>query len=132
NSSHGRWGWCCSRPSPLSPPPVGEGALAFFLDSRLRLRSLVPRFGAARCPHRTFVAFARKQHSVARLRDLDGATDRGPAVDHDLEIAARSLPFCARLHIARDLDRILAQRIVRRDDEEIAELGSRATHPGPV
>src|SRR5204863_7577333 len=63
---------------------------------------------------------------------LDRAADRGATVDDDLVVQARRLALGARLHVARDLDRVLVQRIVRRDDEEVGELRGRAAHAWAV
>src|SRR2546428_6601297 len=98
-------------------------------DRRLRLGPLVPRLGAARRPHRALMALAGQQHGVTWTCDLDRPPNRGAPVDDDLEVATRSLALGARLHVAADLSRGLAHRIVGGDDEKVRELGGGAAHP---
>src|SRR5436305_963358 len=100
------------------------------IDRRLGLDPSIPRLRTRCGLHRTLVSLAREQHAVARLRQLDRAPDGRSAVDHDLIVAARLLRHHARLHIPGNLSRVLAQRIVGRDDEEVRELRRRASHPG--
>src|SRR3989442_4916095 len=97
-------------------------------DRGLRLGPLVPRLGAARRPHRALMALAGQQHGVTWTCDLDRPPNRGAPVDDDLEVATRSLALGARLHVAGDLSRVLAQRIVGGDDEKVRELSSGAAH----
>ena len=94
-------------------------ALAARFDRRLGFGTFIPRFGAARRAHRPLVSLAREQDGVARLGDLDRTADRRPAVDHDLKVAAGRLPGGAGLNVTGDLDRVLGQRIVGRDDEKV-------------
>src|SRR2546422_6029761 len=103
-----------------------------FLDRRPRLGPLVPRLGAARRPHGALVPLAGQQHGVTWTCDLDRPPNRGAPVDDDLEVATRSLALGARLHVAGDLSRVLAQRIVGGDDEKVRELGCGAAHPRAV
>src|SRR6266536_1625846 len=84
-------------------------------DRRLCFRTLIPRLRSFRRAHRALVALTREKHRVPLPRELDRAADRGPAVDHDLVVAARRLVRSAGLYVARDLHRILGQRVVRRD-----------------
>src|SRR5256714_3078973 len=121
--------------APLSPDPSplrGEGGLRSFSDCGLGLGALVPRLGAKRGPHRALVALARKKHRVTRLRQLDRSPDGGSPVDDDLEVTPRRLTGRAGLHVACDLYRVLAERIVGRDDEEVGELGRGTSHAGAV
>jgi len=112
---------------------VGGGLQSgLLLDRLLRLGTLVPRLGAPGHLHRALVALAGQEHGVAGPRHVDGASDGGAPVDHDLIIAARSLADHAGLNVPRDLDRVLPQRIVGRDDEEVGEVGGRLAHAGPV
>src|SRR5438093_6294242 len=101
-------------------------------DRRLRLRPLVPPLVPARRPHRALVALACQQDGVTWTCDLDRPPNRGASVDDDLEVATRSLALGARLHVAGDLSRVLAQRIVGGDDEKVGELGGGAAHPRAV
>ena len=65
------------------------------------------------------MALAGKQHRVTGLSDLDGTSNRGAAVDDNLEVATRRFALGARLNVARDLGRVLAQRVVGGDDEKV-------------
>ena len=78
------------------------------------------------------MALARKKHRVTRLRQLDRSPDGGSPVDDDLEVTPRRLTGRAGLHVACDLHRVLAERIVGRDDEEVGELGRGTSHAGAV
>src|SRR5438105_419114 len=89
------------------------------LDRGLSLSPFIPRLGAARGAHGAFMALAGKQHRVTRLRDLDGTSNRGAAVDDNLEVATRRFALGARLNVARDLGRVLAQWVVGGDDEKV-------------
>src|SRR3989442_12919554 len=81
-------------------------------DRRLRLGPLVPRLGAARRPHPALMALAGQQHGVTWTCDLDRPPNPGAPAEDDLGAPPRSLALGARLHVARDLSRGLAQRSV--------------------
>src|SRR5712664_767580 len=105
---------------------AARGQLATLLpDRRLNLSALVPRLGAGGHLHRALMPLAGQQHAVAWPRDLDGASDRGAPVEHDLVVHARRLADDARLHIPRDLRRVFTERVVGRDDEEVGKIGRR-------
>ncbi len=97
-------------------------------DRRLGLGPLVPRLRPGCHSHRSLVALASQQHAIARARELDCTTDRRAPVDDDLVVVPGCLALGSALHVARNLHRILVERIVGGDDEEVRKLGCRPAH----
>ena len=78
------------------------------------------------------MALASQQHGVCGPGQSQGAANRPSPVEDDLEILSRLAIADPGLDLTGDLNRILVDRIVGGDDEEIRALSGRPSHSGPV